>query len=126
MKRELAAAGLLLLLILAAVWNIRHADFLTDQIVLSLERSERAARRGDFELAQKAAENALALWRSERGYTSVFLRHPDLDDVADAFFDLQELLLQQDQKALEAGFSRLRYHLETLDWMEHLSLGTLF
>ena len=126
MKREHAAAGLLLLLMLAAVWNIRHADFLTEQIGLNLERSERAARRGDFELAQTAADNALSLWHSARGYTSVFLRHPDLDEVADAFFDLQELLLQRDRKALEAGYSRLRYRLETLDWMEHLSLGTLF
>ena len=126
MKREHAAAGLLLLLMLAAVWNIRHADFLTEQIGLNLERSERAARRGDFELAQTAADNALSLWHSARGYTSVFLRHPDLDEVADAFFDLQELLLQRDRKALEAGYSRLRYRLETLDWMEHLSPGTLF
>ncbi len=126
MKRELAAAGLLLLLILAAVWNIRRADFLTGQIGRNLERSEQAAERGDFTLAQTAAENALTLWRNERGYTSVFLRHPDLDAVADAFFDLEELLLQQDREALAAGYARLRYHLETLDWMEHLSLGTLF
>ena len=126
MKRELAAAALLFLLILTAGWNIRQADFLTDQIGLSLERSERAARRGDFDHARAAADGALALWRDARSYTSVFLRHPDLDAVADAFYDLRQLLLQQDSEALDAGYSRLRYHLETLDWMEHLSLGTLF
>ena len=126
MKRELAAAALLLLLILTAVWAIRQTDFLTAQIGLSLDRSERAARRGDFGLAQTAAENALALWRDARGFTSVFLRHPDLDGITDAFFDLQEILQERDKQALEAGYGRLRYHLETLDWMEHLSLGTLF
>ena len=126
MKRELAAAGLLVLLVLASVWNIRHADFLTGQIGLSLERSERAAQRGDYALAQTAAENARTLWHRARGYTSVFLRHPDLDSVSDAFFDLEELLLQRDGTALASGYARLRYHLETLDWMEHLSLGTLF
>ena len=126
MKRELAAAGLLLLLFLAAGWNIRHADFLTDQIGLNLTRSEHAAQRGEFALARTAAENALSLWRSARGYTSVFLRHPDLDSVADAFYDLQELLQKEDRKALDAGYARLRYRLETLDWMEHLSPGTLF
>ena len=126
MKRELAAGGLLLLLLLAAAWNIRRADFLTEQIGRNLERSEHAARRGDFELARTAAENALALWNNASGYTSVFLRHPDLDSVADAFYDLQELLLMRESEALQAGYERLRYHLETLDWMEHLSLGTLF
>ncbi len=126
MKRELAAAGLLVLLILAAVWNIRHADFLTDQIGLNLTRSELAAQRGEFPLARTAAESALTLWRNARGYTSVFLRHADLDGIADAFYDLQELLQKEDREALGAGYARLRYHLETLDWMEHLSLGTLF
>ena len=126
MKRELAAAGLLVLLMLTAVWNIRHADFLTGQIGLSLERSERAAQSGDYALAQAAAENAREIWRKARGYTSVFLRHPDLDGVSDAFFDLEEILLQQDGAALAPRYARLRYHLETLDWMEHLSLGTLF
>ena len=126
MKRELAAAGLLLLLILTAIWNTRHADFLTDQIELNLERSERAAHHGDFELARTTAASALALWRDARGYTSVFLCHTDVDGVADAFFDLQELLLQEDPKALDAGYERLRCRLETLDWMEHLSPGTLF
>lgn len=126
MKREYVAAALLLLLILCAAWSIRRTDFLTDQISLSLTRSERAARQGDYPLAVKAAENALALWRGARGFTAVFLRHPDLDGVADAFYDLQEVLLQRDRPALEAAYARLRYHLETLDWMEHLSLGTLF
>ena len=126
MKRECAAAALLLLLMLTAAWNIRRADFLTAQIGRNLERSERAAGRGDFELARTAAENALALWQDARGYTSVFLRHPDLDGVADAFFDLQELLLREEQEALAAGYGRLRCRLETLDRMEHLSLGTLF
>ncbi|MDO4973914.1 MAG: DUF4363 family protein [Eubacteriales bacterium] len=126
MKREIGAAGLLLLLILVALWSIGRTDFLTGQIGLNLDRSERAARQGDYPLAQKAAENALSLWRSARGFTAVFLRHPDLDGVADAFYDLQERLQQRDRSALDAAYARLRYHLETLDWMEHLSPGTLF
>jgi hypothetical protein len=126
MKRELAAAGLLLLLILTAIWNIRRADALTVQIERNLTRSERAAQYEEFDLARSAADNALALWQSAHNYTSVFLRQPDLDSVSDAFFDLRELLLQEDRTALAAGYERLRYHLEALDWMEHLSPGTLF
>ena len=126
MKREMAAILLLLLLVMIAGWNIRHADFLTEQIGLNLNRAERAVERDDLELARTAAGNALTLWREARAYAGVFLRHPDVDNVTDAFYDLQELLLREDRQALSAGFGRLRYHLETLDWMAHLSLGTLF
>ena len=126
MKREYAALLLLLLLVLTAVWNIRQADFLTDQIACSLTRAERAVQSGDFDLARTAADNALTLWEDARSYTGVFLRHPDLDCVTDAFYDLQELLMQEDGAALPAGFARLRYHLETLDRMEHLSPATVF
>ena len=126
MKREMAAILLLLLLVMIAGWNIRHADFLTEQIGLNLNRAERAVERDDLELARTAAGNALTLWREARAYAGVFLRHADVDNVTDAFYDLQELLLREDRQALSAGFGRLRYHLETLDWVEHLSLGTLF
>lgn len=126
MKREGAALLLLALLLLAAGWNIRHADFLTSQINRNLTRAEHAAQRGEYELACTAADNALSLWRGARGYAGVFLRHPDVDNVTDAFYDLIELLHQKDREALPAGFARLRYHLETLDWMEHPSLGTVF
>ena len=126
MKRELGALLLLTALLLSAVWNIRHADFLTDQIALNLERTERAVAQGDFSLARTAADNALTLWHRSRSYTGVFLRHSDVDGVADAFYDLQEMLLQKDYETVKAGLSRLRYHLSMIDRMEHLSLGTIF
>ena len=126
MKREIAALMLLALLMLGAVCNIRHADFLTGQIECNLARAEHALERGDAALARTATENALQLWRGARAYAGVFLRHPDVDNVTDAFYDLLELLGQKDLHALPTGFARLRYHLETLNWMEHLSLGTLF
>ena len=126
MKREIGALALLSLLLLIAVWNVGHADFLTDQIMLNLERSERAVEHEDLEGALIALDNALTLWHDARAYTSVFLRHPDVDDVADAFYDLRQLLLQHDDEAIPAALSRLRYHLDTLDYMEHLSLGTVF
>lgn len=124
MKKELGAILLLAALMLTAAWNIRHADFLIAQISLNLDRAERAAEREDYALARTAVTNALALWQNARGYTSVFLRHPDADSVSDAFFDLQELLLEEE--AAEAGFSKLRYHLDMLGKMERLSLGTVF
>ena len=126
MKREQAAVLLLLLLAVIALWNIHRVDFMTDQLEENLIRSERALSRGDRDMALTALDNALELWQRSRGYTSVFLRHPDVDAASDAFYDLQELLQQDEREGAAAGYARLRYHLDMLDYMEHLSWGTIF
>lgn len=126
MKRELGAMALLMALVLVALWNMRRADFLVGQIDMNLVRAEHALESGDFDRALSAVDYGLSLWNSARGYTSVFLRHADVDSVADAFHDLRELLMQRSADAAPAGFARLRYHLGTTDRMEHLSLGSVF
>lgn len=126
MKRELGAIALLLLLLLTAAWNLSHADFLTGAIEKNLLRSERALQRGEAENARKAFDEAQTLWESARSYTGMFLRHPDADSVSDAFFELRELLLQGEREAAPAAYAKLRYHLATLDAMEHPSLATVF
>jgi len=126
MKRELGALTLLAALILTAAWGVRRTDFLTDQIGLSLQRSERALERGEADNALAALDNALSLWEDGRGFAGVFLRHPDADGVSDAFYQLRQLLLQKDAPGAPAGYAQLRFHLETIDRMEHLSLDTIF
>ncbi len=126
MKREWIAAGLLSLLIGAAALNIIRADRLLEQIGVNLNRAESAALRRDFETAAVCFDNGFSIWRDARSYTNVFLRHPDVDAAADAFYDLQQLLLQKDRDALPAAFARLRYRLEIIDYMEHPSVGTIF
>ena len=125
MKREWLAAALLLLLIAGAVWNLRAADRLLDTVEHSLHRAEQAARRGEYEAALQALEEGREHWNDRSRYTQIFFRHADLDAIQDAFFSLEELFRQEDA-AWPAAMARLRYHLETADDMEHLSLGTVF
>ncbi len=125
MKRELAAAALLLLLILGAVWHLHTADRLTARVELSLHRSELDARRGDFQAALIALENGREVWDANETYTHVFFRHPDLDAIQDAFYGLEELFRQEDP-AWPAALGLLRYHLRAADEMEHVSVGTVF
>lgn len=126
MKREYGALALLLALALLALWNVRRTDFLIGQIDLSLERAERALEAGDTEAALAAVENGLAVWHGARRFTSVFLRHADLDGVAEAFHDLREALMEEGASGAAAGFARLRYRLGMADRMEHLSFGSVF
>ena len=126
MKREWLAIGLLSLLVAGAALNIVRTDQLTSLVKTSLAHSENAARAGDFDTALLSFDNGLSVWQDARSYTSVFLRHPDVDAAADAFYELRQLLLQKESAALPAAYQRLRYHLDMIAYMEHPSAGTIF
>lgn len=126
MKRELFAASLLVLLCLLAAWNIHRVDQLTESIMQNLERAEYAASLGDEKTAIKNFQTGLSIWKTASSYTNVFLRHPDVDTASDVFYELEGLLEQGDTVSLPAAFEKLRYHLRSLAYMEHLSAGTVF
>ena len=122
MKKELTAAGLLLLLFLGAWLNIRHIDGLIAGVDACLSRSEKAMERGDTAEALSALTGARQLWEDGRAYTGIFLNHRDLESVYEAFSSLEELLRQEDAQAAPAGFTRLRRCLDEVAAMERLSL----
>ena len=126
MKRELGALILLLALFGAAAFNIRAAERLTDEIETHLGRSEKALLAGDRAYAETELEAALRIWRSAEHYTHIFIRHGEIDSASDAFFHLQQGLLAGDGKELSAAYDLLRYHLESIDRMEHISPGSVF
>lgn len=125
MRRELTASILLLLLLLASVWNIRRVDSLTDQLEESLSFSAQAAEAGDFSRAHALASEALALWLRSDSYTHIFIRHSEIDSTSDAFYELMSLLSQGDGDALPGAYAKLVYHLDSIASMEHVSLGSI-
>jgi len=126
MKREIGAALLLLALIAASVWNIHRADSLIGEIEEHLKLSEKASLAADPDYAREQLEAAKRIWLSARGYTQVFLRHPELDSTSDAFYETLQELLSGELRALPAAYERLCYHLDSIREMEHISWGTVF
>ncbi len=124
-KREIIAAVLLALLIALSVYNILSIDALTGEIGIALSKSQSAAEKLDFKTARGYLAEALERWLSAESYTHIFLRHPEIDSTADAFYDLQQVLTQEDITACAAAYSKLKYHLASIDQMEHLSLGSI-
>ena len=125
MKRELLALGLVLLLVLATLLDLRCADRLLDAAEGRLLRVEQAAGEGDSDKALAELLAARSEWDRHAAYEQVFFRHPDLDQVQDAFFALEQVLRQGDP-SWPAALALLRYRLRTIDAMEHLSIGTIF
>ena len=125
MKRELCAAGLLLLLAAGSLWHLHTADRLTGQVEDSLDRAEQAARQEDYEAALAALREGRQVWQASSVYAQIFFRHPDLDSLQEAFAALEQLLRQED-RAWAAALGLLGYHLQTLNRVEHVSPGTVF
>ena len=71
-------------------------------------------------------EAALRVWRAGEGYSHVFLRHAEIDAVSDAFFALRQGLRAGDGIELGAAYDQLRYHLDCIASMEHVSPGSVF
>ncbi len=126
MKREICALLLLLALFGAAAWNIRKVDTLTGELEQHLRLSEKALLSGDRRYAETELEAALRVWTTAERYTHIFIRHPEIDSVSDAFFALSQGLRAGDGKELSAAYDLLRYHLESIDAMEHITLGSVF
>ena len=82
-------------------------------------------RQEDYEAALAALREGRQVWQASSVYAQIFFRHPDLDSLQEAFAALEQLLRQED-RAWPAALELLRYHLQTLNRMEHVSPGTVF
>lgn len=125
MSREMLASLLILLLIAGAWWNIGAVDRLSDDMLAALEESRQAAEAGDDSQALEALDTALERWLQADSYTHIFIRHSEIDSTADAFYELRELLLSGDLEGCDAAYGKLRYHIISIQEMEHPGLGSI-
>lgn len=126
MKKEITAAALLIVIIITAALNTLHIEGMTADITRCLERSERAALRGDTGIALDSYRDAIAIWERQRDYGNVFIRHTELDTCYDMFYELEEALLSEERENLPSVYSKLIYHLSSIAYMERPSCGSIF
>ena len=125
MKKEWIAAALLALLFAASLVNIACLDRLIGRIEAETDRSKALAAGGDFPAAEAALDEAVELWIAANSYTHIFIRHPEIDSTSDAFYELKELLAEQNADGFPSAFDKLKYHLNSIDKMEHIRLGSV-
>lgn len=126
MKRELAAAAVLLLLIGISVWNVRKAESITGDIEIALCKSRTSAEQLDFRQARQHLADALELWLGAEQYTHCFINHAQVTAASQAFFDLQETISQEDITACIPSYNQLKYLLRSIRDTERPSLGSIF
>ena len=126
MRRELPALLLLAVLLLGSFFSVRRMDALSGELASCLAASESYAQSGDRESAAETAEKALTLWLDSYGFTSVFLRHAESDGLCDALCELLSAIGQDEPDALSYAYAKVRYHLESIDRMEHAGSGSIW
>ncbi len=125
-KRESAAIFVLTVMVLLSVWNLKKIDSLTDGIIVLLSKSQTSADNLESKEAMKFLNDALELWLKSDRYTHIFIRHSEIDSTTDAFYELKESLMDGESISARAAYEKLRYHLMSIDEMEHPSLGSIF
>ena len=125
MKKEWIAAALLALLFAAALINIACLERLIGRIEEDVGRAQALAESGDFASAEAALDTAIEHWVAANAYTHIFIRHPEIDSTSDAFFELKELLAEENADGFPSAFDKLNYHLNSIDEMEHIRLGSV-
>ena len=124
MKKEIIALLLLVLLFTASLFNIWYFDRLCLDIAGEVKASAVALERGDMEAAQEHLNSALHTWLDADSYTHIFIRHPEIDSTADAFYELGQAL-EENSESCRAAYAKLLYHLESIRTMEHLRFGSI-
>ena len=124
MKKEIIALLLLVLLFAASLFNIWYFDRLCLDIAGEVNASSDALERGDMDAAQEHLNSALHTWLDADSYTHIFIRHPEIDSTADAFYELGQAL-EENSESCRAAYDKLLYHLESIRTMEHLRFGSI-
>ena len=124
MKKEIIALLLLVLLFAASLFNIWYFDRLCLDIAGEVKASAVALERGEPEAEQEHLNSALHTWLDADSYTHIFIRHPEIDSTADAFYELGQAL-EENSESCRAAYDKLLYHLESIRTMEHLRFGSI-
>ena len=126
MKKEIAAAIILIALFAGVMLNIK----VSGNIILSLEDDVTAAyesaRNGDFDRAKPQLDAAIEHWMSLDGYTHIFMRHSEINSTTEAYFQLKSYIYAEDIGAAEGSYSLLMADLDSLMTMEQISFGSIF
>ena len=85
--KEIAAAVLLSVMILAAAVNVACINRLCSEISELVSKAADAARMNDWDSAERFSDSAMTLWERKDRYTHVVLRHSEIDILSDALFD---------------------------------------
>lgn len=126
MKKEVAAAALLLLLFAGVIINIRVNESIVSSLISEVDASYENFMCGDTDAAHMQLDSAIEHWLTLDGYTHIFIRHSEINSTTAAFFGFRSDLEAGEEAAAEGSYRLLKETLLSLMTMEQISLGSIF
>ena len=126
MKKELFAVVILVLMILASIYNYRHLERITNDVLALVDRSLEQAETGNWDEARRLAEEAARLWTSYDGSTHIFLRHSEITDAEGVLYNYLQQVYDENTRTAKAARDAARARLEHLVQVEKLRPGSIF
>lgn len=126
MKKEIIISCFLILMLTAALINIKYLNNLTDDVNRLINEASTYAQSEDWVQAEKAAEAAAALWSDSDSYTHVVLRHSEIESATDSIYGLLEQIYARQAGATRGAAQAAIARLESLSAIEQIKLGSIF
>jgi hypothetical protein len=124
LKKELVAAAILVLIAVCGIINIFVAKKTSDTLICEIEQAEKLLFSGDKTGAEKAVSASLEEWLKQDKYSHIMLRHDDVDNVTEAYYEL--LTGIQSGAEARALFSSLNERIMRLAEIEYPRLSSIF
>ncbi|MGI6028769.1 MAG: DUF4363 family protein [Candidatus Heteroscillospira sp.] len=125
MKRETAAVLALILLCAGAAWNVFYVRSLSEELCGYVEASREAFEAKDWTGAENELQRAIDRWLSPGSYTSVSMRHSEIDAVTDDFYELLSRVNDRSDEC-KGGYAHVLTGLRRLADIETPTLGSIF
>lgn len=125
MKREYVALVVILSILGFSIFNARYVKEKTTQFQSELYVAQLTCQGGDQEKALQATAISLGNWLKWHKYAHIMLRHSEVDDVTDSYYELLDALENSNRQTPDAAFGKVGQKLQNIADMEQMTFGSI-
>ncbi|MGI5978583.1 MAG: DUF4363 family protein [Oscillospiraceae bacterium] len=125
MKREFIALAVILAILAGAIVNEHYVERKTKEFSQELQTAQELYEQGAAEKAVSKVSDSLDNWLQWKRYAHIMLRHSEVDNVTEAYYDLLAAVEDKDESVSSAEFGKVRQLLQNISDMEQISIGAI-
>lgn len=125
MKREFVALAVILAILTASILNAHYVERKTSELSHDLHIAQELYDSGAREEASSKVADSLKGWLKWKSYAHIMLRHSEVDNVTEAYFDLLSDMEDKEADVPAAAFGKLEQLLKNVSDMEQISIGAI-
>lgn len=125
MKKEFIALAVVLAILTFSIINAAYVRGCAEEFSADIQNAQRIYDSGDAEKAADAVSDSLSGWLQWHKYAHIMLRHSEVDDVTESYYELLADLQNSDDKVTPASFGMVEQKLRNIADMEQMTIGSI-